>query len=80
MKSNVKSTLIIFYDIKGVVHKEFVLASQIVNSTYYCDMATVCKCGKTSAGTLVTKELAVTSRQRIVSHYLFHQGIFDQKT
>jgi hypothetical protein len=30
--------LIIFFDIKGIVHKEFVLAGQTVNSTYYCDI------------------------------------------
>jgi hypothetical protein len=27
----------LFY-IKGIVHKEFVLAGQAVNSTYYCDV------------------------------------------
>jgi hypothetical protein len=27
--------LIIFFDIKGILHKEFVLADQTVNSTYY---------------------------------------------
>jgi hypothetical protein len=30
--------LIIFFDIKEIVLKEFALASQIVNSTYYCDI------------------------------------------
>jgi hypothetical protein len=38
VKSNVKSVLIIFFDIKGIVHKEFVLAGQSVSSTYYCDV------------------------------------------
>jgi histone-lysine N-methyltransferase SETMAR len=33
VKSKVKSRLIIFFDIKGIVHKEFILAGQIVNST-----------------------------------------------
>jgi hypothetical protein len=35
--SKVKSILIIFLDIKGIVHKEFVLEGQTVNSAYYCD-------------------------------------------
>jgi hypothetical protein len=30
--------LIIFNDIKGIAHKEFVLAGQTVNSTYCCDV------------------------------------------
>jgi hypothetical protein len=30
--------LIIFFDIKGIVHKEFVLAGQTVNSAYNCDV------------------------------------------
>jgi hypothetical protein len=34
----VKSMLIIFFDIKGIVHKEFVLADQRVNATYYYDI------------------------------------------
>jgi hypothetical protein len=33
----VKSMLIIFFDIKGIVDKEIVLAGQAVNSAYYCD-------------------------------------------
>jgi hypothetical protein len=31
-KSEVKSILIIFFDIKGIIHKEFILAGQIANS------------------------------------------------
>jgi hypothetical protein len=34
VKSKVKSMLVIFFDIKGIVHKEFVLADQAVNSAY----------------------------------------------
>jgi hypothetical protein len=33
VKSKVKFMLIIFFDIKGIVHKEFILAGQIVNFT-----------------------------------------------
>jgi hypothetical protein len=38
VKRKVKSMLIIFFDIKGIIHKEFVLAGQIVTSAYYCDI------------------------------------------
>jgi hypothetical protein len=38
VKSKVKIMLIIFSDIKGNVHKEFVLAGQAVISAYYCDV------------------------------------------
>jgi hypothetical protein len=37
-KSKVKSILIIFFDIKGIVHKEFALADQTVIFVYYCDV------------------------------------------
>jgi hypothetical protein len=37
-KSKVKSMLIIFFEIKRIVHKEFVQAGQTVNSAYYCDV------------------------------------------
>jgi hypothetical protein len=37
-KSIVKRMLIIFFDIKGIVHKKFVLAGQAINSVYYCDI------------------------------------------
>jgi hypothetical protein len=38
VRSKVKSMLIIFFDIKGIVHKEFFLADQTDNSAYYCDL------------------------------------------
>jgi hypothetical protein len=37
VKRKVKSMLIIFFDIKGIVHKEFALAGQTVISAYCCD-------------------------------------------
>jgi hypothetical protein len=39
VKSKVKSMRIIFFEIKGSFHKEFVLAGQTVNSTYCCDIS-----------------------------------------
>jgi hypothetical protein len=53
----VTSMLFNFFDIKGIVLKEFVLEGQIVNSF----MVTATKCAKTSLQTLATKRLAVAS-------------------
>jgi hypothetical protein len=38
VKSKVKSMLIFFFDIKGIVRKEFDLADQTVNLAYYYDV------------------------------------------
>jgi hypothetical protein len=38
VKNKVKRMLIIFFDIKGIVHKEFVQAGQTASSAYYCDL------------------------------------------
>jgi hypothetical protein len=38
VKSKDKRMLIIFFDIKEIVHKEFVLTGQTVNYPYYCDV------------------------------------------
>jgi hypothetical protein len=38
VKSKDKSRLIIFFDIKGIAHKEFIPADQTVNYAYYCDV------------------------------------------
>src|SRR5215472_2398419 len=36
VESNFKSIIITFFDIKGIVHKEFVPTGQTVNSGFYC--------------------------------------------
>jgi hypothetical protein len=38
VKSNVKSMLICFFDIDGIIHKEFVPPGQTVNAKFYCDV------------------------------------------
>ena len=38
VKSNLKSMIITFFDIKGIVHKEFVPTGQTVNSGLYCEV------------------------------------------
>jgi len=36
VKSNLKSMIITFFDIKGILHKEFVPTGRTVNSEFYC--------------------------------------------
>jgi len=38
VKSNTKSMIITFFDVKGIVHKEFVPKGQTVNSGFYCNV------------------------------------------
>lgn len=38
VKSATKSMLVIFFDIHGVVHREFVPQGQTVNAAFYCDI------------------------------------------
>jgi hypothetical protein len=84
VKSKFMSMLIIFFDFKGTVHNEFVLASQTVNSAYYCDFLWRQRENvwrfRPPPPTLATKELADASWWHIVSHFLFYKIIFYQKT
>jgi hypothetical protein len=41
VKSKAKNILIMFFDMKGIVHKYFVLTGQTVNSAHYCDVFSV---------------------------------------
>jgi hypothetical protein len=36
--SATKSTLIVFFDIRGIVHREFVPEGQNVNAEFYCNV------------------------------------------
>jgi hypothetical protein len=36
--SSIKSMLIVFFDMKGIVHCEFVPPNTMVNSDFYCDV------------------------------------------
>jgi hypothetical protein len=66
---------------RGGFHKEFMLAGHTVNSTYYCDSwQRLWNCAHSLSWTLATNELAVASQQHTVTHFLFHQGFFFQKT
>jgi hypothetical protein len=71
-----KSMLIIFFDIKRIVHKEIVPAGQTVNSAYYCDFYGVCvkvcedfapNFGNKRSGCCIT----ITYRLTLPSSFLF---------
>jgi hypothetical protein len=81
-RSNLEPILIfaitkIFFDKKGIVNKEFDLGGQTATCAYYCDI--LWQLRENSPQTLSTRELAVASRQRTVTHFLFRYGICDQK-
>jgi hypothetical protein len=71
-ESKVKSLLIIFFEINKIVHKEFLVEGQTVNSAHYCDvLRQLRKNERRFAPNFGDKKLAA-------SHFLFHKGIFYQ--
>jgi hypothetical protein len=38
VKTNVSSMIITFFDVKGILHEEFVPTGQTVNSEFYCEV------------------------------------------
>jgi hypothetical protein len=58
VKSKVKGMLIVFFEIKGILYKEFVLAGHTVNFVYYCDLLRQLR---EDVRTLAAKDLAVAS-------------------
>jgi len=62
VKSNVKSMIVTFFDVKEIVHKEFVPTGQTVNSGFYCEVLRrlLEKRAKTSPQTLARTDLAAS--------------------
>jgi hypothetical protein len=75
--------LIIFFDCKGIVHKESVMTGQTVDSAYYCDvLRRLCENLRRLRTELWQQnKMAAASWQVTVSHFLFFSpGIFGPKT
>jgi hypothetical protein len=67
--------LIIFFDIKRNVHKEFVLADKTVNSSYYCDLLRRLHENVRRLRSELWGQKIRLFHHNSVSHFLFHQGI-----
>jgi hypothetical protein len=70
-KSKVMCMLIIFFDVKGIVHKEFVLADQTVNSAYnfYGDCVKTCEDSAPNFGDKTTGCCITTTHRLTLSFF-----------
>jgi hypothetical protein len=78
VKSKVNSMLTILFDIKVIVHKEFVLAGQAVNFAHYCDvLGRLRENVRTLRPELWRQKNWLLHHDNAASHtFLFHQEIF----
>jgi histone-lysine N-methyltransferase SETMAR len=62
VRSSTKNMLIVFFDVKGIVHSEFVSPNSTVNSDFYCDVLRRSReCAIKKTGILVQPQLAPSS-------------------
>jgi hypothetical protein len=68
VRSSTKSMLIVFFNVKGIVHREFVPPNTTANYDFYCDvLGHERKCVTKKTGTLAQPQLT-PSRQRTTRH------------
>jgi hypothetical protein len=74
--------LIIYFEIKGIVHKEFVLAGQIVNSAYYYGVLRRLRenVRRLRLEIWPQKGLVVAAQQRTVSRFIFTRELLTKTT
>jgi hypothetical protein len=72
-----RALLIIVYNIKEIVHKEFILAGQMANSAYYFDVLRRLRENVRRLGAELWRK---NNWHRTVSHFPFHQGILLPET
>jgi hypothetical protein len=77
LKRNVKTVLIIFFGIKGTRPGRPNSQFHTLLLMFYGDCMKTCKRFTLNFG---DKKLAVVSQQRIVPHFLFHQGVLVKTT
>jgi hypothetical protein len=67
VRISTKSMLIVFSDVRRIVHREFVIPNTAISSDFYCEsLERTCATKKT--GTLAQPQLAPSSRQRVHLH------------